>query len=49
MKPATPASPKKPYRSPQLRVYGTLAEMTLTKSTGATGDGGIVVGMRRTG
>ena len=48
MKPGPSVVPKKPYKSPQLLVYGSLSELTLAKSNKGAKDGGPVVGMRRT-
>jgi hypothetical protein len=40
---------KKPYQAPKLFVYGNLTEMTQAKSSMKMLDGGMVIGMRRTG
>jgi len=45
----SPKPKKKPYRRPKLTVYGNLAEITRTNSEIGAADGGVVVGMRRTG
>jgi hypothetical protein len=49
MRPQSEVSAKKPYQAPKLLVYGSLTEMTLTKSNKANGDGSKALGMRRTG
>lgn len=49
MRPQSEASAKKPYQAPKLLVYGSLTEMTLTKSNKGHLDGSKTVGMRRTG
>jgi len=46
--PAT-VPPKKVYQAPKLQVYGDLTEMTKTKGPRAHLDGGVALGMRRTG
>lgn len=49
MKPQSDAPAKKPYQPPKLVVYGDLTEMTLSKNAMHMLDGGVVIGMRRTG
>ena len=49
MKREMPASAKKVYRSPQLIVYGSIADITRSNTEMGMIDGGIIVGMRRTG
>ena len=41
--------PKKPYKPPKLTVYGDLTEMTQAKNAMGMLDGGMMMGMRRTG
>jgi hypothetical protein len=47
-RPAEPSA-KKPYQAPKLLVYGNLSEMTQAKGNMKMLDGGVVLGMRRTG
>jgi hypothetical protein len=44
----SPASPKKPYRSPVLHVYGNIRAITQAVGTRGRTDGGTRVGMRKT-
>jgi len=46
--PAT-VPPKKVYQAPKLQVYGDLTEMTKSKGPRGKLDGGLTLGMRRTG
>jgi len=46
--PAT-VPPKKVYQAPKLLVYGDLTEMTKSKGPRGQLDGGVKLGMRRTG
>ena len=46
--PAT-VPPKKVYQAPKLQVYGDLTEMTKSKGPRGKLDGGVTLGMRRTG
>lgn len=49
MKSKSPEVTKKPYQAPMLLIYGDLTEMT--GAMGMTGmlDGGVVMGMKKTG
>jgi hypothetical protein len=50
MESPAPAPPKKKvYEAPKLQVYGDLTEMTKTKGNRSALDGGMAIGMRRTG
>ncbi len=49
MKQPSNATPKKPYQSPKLLVYGDLTEMTKSRGTVAKIDGGPNPRRRRTG
>ncbi len=49
MKESNPSIPKKPYRTPQLVVYGNLAEITRSVTGTINSDGGPVIGMMKTG
>lgn len=48
MRPESPKLPKKPYRKPQLLVYGDLTEMTRTAGMAGMMDGG-PMGTMKTG
>ena len=49
MKPQLPTISKKPYQAPNLLVYGDLTEMTRAMGNMGRLDGGMAIGMRRTG
>jgi len=49
MKEFNPLILKKPYRTPQLVVYGNLAEITRSITGTVNSDGGPVIGMMKTG
>jgi hypothetical protein len=49
MKSPAAVPPKKVYQAPKLQVYGDLTEMTQSKGPRGKLDGGMTLGMRRTG